>query len=233
MVFFAIPFTILALTFMVNAVNMMDGMDGLSGGVAFLALIGLLLIAVSEGGFPLASTILLFASALAAFLLFNLRFPWRSGAIVFLGDSGSMVLGFVLAWFAISLAGEPSGGVAPITVAWVLIIPAADSLAVIFRRIRRGRSPLAPDRTHLHHILLRAGFSVRQAWLVIMVNQFAWVAVAVGCHLADCSQPRQFVMVTLVILGYITFSLNARYFIRARLRARRVSDFREFGSELG
>ena len=230
---FAIPFTILAVAFMINAVNMMDGMDGLSGGVGLLALIGMFLIAYSDGNLSLASKILLFASALTAFLLFNIRFPWRPGALVFLGDSGSMVLGFVLAWFAISLAGEPSGSVAPIIVAWLLIIPAADSLAVIFRRIRRGRSPLAPDRTHLHHILQRAGFSVSQAWVVIMVNQFAWVVVAVSCHLVDCSQPRQFVLVTLVMLGYITFSLNARYFVRARLRARRASGLREFGPELG
>lgn len=230
---FAIPLTILAVAFMVNAVNMMDGMDGLCGGVVFLALIGLFLIALGAGSLPLASAILVLASALAAFLLFNVRFPGRSRAIVFLGDSGSMMIGFALAWFAVALAGDPSGSVAPITVAWLLIIPAADSLAVIVRRTLRGRSPMAPDRTHLHHILLRAGFSVRQAWLVVMLNQLALVGVAVGCHLAACSQPWQFVLAIMVFLGYITFSMNARYFIRARLRSRRVPGFGRLSTHCG
>lgn len=226
----AIPFTVLAVAFLINAVNMMDGMDGLCGGVTFLALVGLFLIAVSVGEVLLASAILIIASALAAFLLFNVRFPWRSRAIVFLGDSGSMMLGFALAWFAVSLAGDPSGSVAPITVAWLLIIPAADSLAVMLRRCLRGRNPMAADRTHLHHILLRSGFSVRKGWFLIMLNQLALVAVAVGCHLAACPQPWQFALVALVLLGYVSFSLNARYFIRARLRARRVSGFGKLGT---
>jgi UDP-GlcNAc:undecaprenyl-phosphate/decaprenyl-phosphate GlcNAc-1-phosphate transferase len=215
------PLSILAIALMINAVNMMDGMDGLSGSIVFVALGGMSIIALTTGQAPLGWTALLLMAALAGFLVMNLRFRWRARAHAFLGDSGSMALGFALAWLAVSLAGDRTTGVAPITVAWLLLLPAADCLAVFIRRLRWGRNPLSADRSHLHHILLRAGFSVRATWWILVLNQLALVGIGVGCHLVGCPQPVLFVLAAMVMLGYIGFSLQGGQFLRAVRRARR------------
>lgn len=221
---FAVPFTVLAIAFLINAVNMMDGMDGLSGGVVFIAILALAALAFSVDMDALGQMVLLLAAALAGFLLFNLRFPWRNRALVFLGDSGSMLLGFSLAWFAVALGGTPETGVAPVTVALLLLIPVADSLAVMIRRSLHGRSPLSSDRTHLHHILLRAGISVRRVWSIIMLNQLLLALFALGSHQYGVPQHLQALLAGLVLAGYVAFSLRGARFLRYMgWRRRRVS----------
>ncbi|AGA33051.1 Undecaprenyl-phosphate N-acetylglucosaminyl 1-phosphate transferase [Thioalkalivibrio nitratireducens DSM 14787] len=214
-------FTILCVAFMINAINMMDGIDGLAGSISLLAAVGLSVLAVSAGMGGKAAAGVLLASGLAAFLLFNLRSPWLRRAAVFLGDSGSMVLGFVLAWLAVAITQPAASGVAPVSIAFLLLLPAADSLGVFVRRLRRGRNPLAADRTHLHHVLCRAGLPVTTVVLLIAGNQLVLVLLALACHFGGCPEPLQFAMVTLLLLAYVGFSLNAHHFLRAMLRGRR------------
>ncbi|AHE97812.1 UDP-phosphate alpha-N-acetylglucosaminyl 1-phosphate transferase [Thioalkalivibrio paradoxus ARh 1] len=218
-------FTILCVAFMINAINMMDGIDGLAGSISLLAVAGLSVLALSAGMDAKAAVGVLLASGLAAFLLFNLRSPWLRRAAVFLGDSGSMVLGFVLAWLAVAITQGPASSVAPISIAFLLLLPAADSLSVSFRRLRRGRNPLAADRTHLHHVLCRAGFPVSTVVALIAGNQLALVLLALACHFGSCPEPLQFALFTLLLLAYVGFSLNAHHFLRAmrRLRRRRLA----------
>lgn len=218
---FSAPLTILAVALMVNAINMMDGMDGLAGSVGWLALGGLAILAFDVGETMLGSLALLVIAALTGFLVMNLRFGRASRARAFLGDSGSMPLGYALAWFGVSLAGSGTTVVAPITVAWLLLLPAADCLAVFFRRLSGGRNPLAPDRTHLHHIFLRAGFSVRQTWSILILNQLLLVSIGVAGHLLGWPQPLQFFLAAAMMLGYLGFSLSSRRFLRTMARRHR------------
>lgn len=159
--FWALPFTVFSVIGMINAINMSDGMDGLAGGLALIALIWFMIVALALGAYR-ASLILFFMAVLIGFLACNLRHRWRRKAGVFMGDAGSMMLGMVLAWLAISLSQRPGAQLSPIVAVWILGLPLLDTVSVMVRRVAKGRSPFSPDREHLHHILLLAGYSDAQ-----------------------------------------------------------------------
>jgi UDP-GlcNAc:undecaprenyl-phosphate GlcNAc-1-phosphate transferase len=106
-----------------------------------------------------AERLLAAAAAVLGFLVWNLRRPGLPQARVFLGDAGSMVLGFVIAWTAVRLSQNPAHPVSPVLGPWTVAVPLIDCVALILRRWRQGRSPFAGDRDHLHHLLLDAGYS--------------------------------------------------------------------------
>ena len=154
-------FTVFAVVGMINAFNMIDGLDGLAGGLALIAVGWLLLLCLNA---PVvmdsrAGMLMVLAMALAGFLVFNLRHPWRTRAAVFMGDAGSTMLGFALAWFMIRMTQHPQGGMDPITAVWIVALPLLDTVTVMMRRISAGCSPFAADRQHLHHLLLGHGLS--------------------------------------------------------------------------
>jgi UDP-GlcNAc:undecaprenyl-phosphate/decaprenyl-phosphate GlcNAc-1-phosphate transferase len=156
---FAIPLTIFAIVGVINSVNMMDGLDGLGGSIAFVAFAWYAAVAF-DSGFEVSFRIaIIFCGAIAGFLLFNLRFPWQPHARVFLGDAGSLMIGFALGWFAIDLTQGPGRTFPPIAALWVLLLPLADCVSLMSRRLRRRRSPFVADRQHIHHYLLARGFS--------------------------------------------------------------------------
>jgi UDP-GlcNAc:undecaprenyl-phosphate GlcNAc-1-phosphate transferase len=154
------PLTVFAVLGVINAMNMIDGVDGLAGGIALIALLVFAAFVAAVG--QLHTTLLLpLIAAIAGFMLFNLRTPWRPQALVFMGDAGSVLLGFALAWYAVNLA-EVRQVFTPITAIWILAIPLMDTTALMIRRVLKGRSPFDADRNHLHHILLRSGFTPGQ-----------------------------------------------------------------------
>jgi UDP-GlcNAc:undecaprenyl-phosphate GlcNAc-1-phosphate transferase len=179
---FVVPMTIFAIVGVVNAVNMMDGLDGLAGCIAFTAFAWYAIIAGQSGLEVQFKTALIFCSAIAGFLLFNLRFPWQPRARVFLGDAGSLMLGFALGWFAIDLTQGPGRQFPPIAALWVLLLPLADCVSVMTRRIMRGSSPFLADSHHIHHYLLARGLSHGQTLGVLVacstlfgaIGYFGW-----------------------------------------------------------
>lgn len=166
---FAAPLTIFAIVGVMNAVNMLDGMDGLSGSVALVAFAWYAAIAWFSGLNVQFATALILCGAIAGFLLFNLRFPWQTHAKVFLGDAGSLMIGFALGWFAIDLTQGEGRSLPPIAALWVLLLPLADCVSLMARRIRARKSPFDGDRHHIHHYLLARGFSHNQT-LAILVS---------------------------------------------------------------
>lgn len=187
--FAAVPFTVIGLIGVVNAMNMTDGVDGLAGSVALTALISFLsvlfLISAPTGDvypflYEQGLIALSLCGALVAFLGFNLRAPWLRQATVFLGDAGSNLLGFVLAWYAIGTTNNTiPGGLAPVCALWILIVPLFDSLSCIVRRLLSMRNPMRPDRQHLHHLLLVKGFTPTQVTLILSCTNAAGGAIAV------------------------------------------------------
>ena len=156
--------TVVWLVGITNAINWLDGLDGLAAGVAGIAAVGL--ISVSFSLHQVAAGFL--AAALAGCCLGFLRHNFNP-ARIFMGDGGSYFLGFTLA--AVSIVG-PAKGLTTVSLVLPLLIlslPLADMSAVIMGRLREGRSPFYPDRRHLHHRLLRAGFSHRRTVLLIYV----------------------------------------------------------------
>jgi UDP-GlcNAc:undecaprenyl-phosphate GlcNAc-1-phosphate transferase len=163
----AIPFTVFAVIGIINAFNMIDGADGLAGGVSLVALGLFGSVALIVGMVLHATLIFTLAGAVLGFLVFNMRSPWRKQASIFMGDAGSMMLGFALVWFAVDL----SRIITPVAVAWIFSIPLMDTVSCMLRRILKGLSPFSADREHLHHVLMRAGLSVSGAvWLIILIS---------------------------------------------------------------
>lgn len=165
----AIPMTLIGVVGMINAVNLSDGVDGLAGSLVLVAMIYLSVLAWSSGNILLLNEFSVIIGALFVFLLFNWRYLGRLRAKIFMGDAGSMLLGFLLAWYFISLSQGELRLISPVTALWLFAMPLFDTVGVMLRRTLHGRSPFSPDREHMHHILLHAGFSTRKAVSLIVV----------------------------------------------------------------
>lgn len=167
----AIPFTLFCVIGIMNAMNMIDGIDGLAGGVGLIAA-GWLCLAGGIGHQLVDARVLcILSAAIAAFLIFNLRHPWRRHAAVFLGDAGSMFLGFVLVWFAVFITQTTPRDFYPISAVWILGVPIMDTVYVMLRRMVRGISPFSADRWHVHHTLIYMGLSETQtSWLLLAAS---------------------------------------------------------------
>nr|WP_276569393.1 MraY family glycosyltransferase [Halorhodospira halophila] len=175
----AVPFTVFCVVGLINAVNMFDGVDGLAAGTVAAALGWLVLAGAVNGGASWLVLAGLFLASVCAFLIFNMRNPWRRKAACFLGDSGSMMLGFALAWFAVEAAQGDHALLPPVAIAWILALPVLDTLTLMGRRILRGRHPFHPDREHLHHIFYRAGFTPGQTVTVLVLASLALGSIGV------------------------------------------------------
>lgn len=165
----AVPFTIVAVVGLLNSINMIDGVDGLAGGFSLLVFAVLAGAGYLVGGVALTSLSILIG-AVIAFLAFNMRLPWRRRAAVFLGDAGSLILGFALAWFAVAFSQGQSPILRPITMVWLFGLPLADTGYLMLARAIRNGSPMRADRRHFHHLLQRLGLSPGQtcwAWLAV------------------------------------------------------------------
>jgi UDP-GlcNAc:undecaprenyl-phosphate GlcNAc-1-phosphate transferase len=173
--FWAIPFTLIALLGLINAVNMADGADGLAGSLALIAFVFLAVSALLVGRPVSAQFLFTIIAVLLAFLSMNMRFPWQKHAKVFLGDSGSMMLGMLLTWFSVEVARGPLG-IPPIVAVWFLAVPLIDMAVVILRRLVRGHSPFRAGRDHFHHMLIAVGLSPGAAVQFVMLIAFALAA---------------------------------------------------------
>tara|TARA_B100000768_G_scaffold177549_1_gene191897 strand:- start:20 stop:1087 length:1068 start_codon:yes stop_codon:yes gene_type:complete len=160
---FGIPFTIFCAVGLMNAFNMIDGINGLCAGCAMLAL--LLIGFYSE--FIYDSMLILVIGSMIGFLLFNLKiFGKKRG--VFLGDHGSNLIGFLVAWSAIYVSQNEVYNTSPITMVWFVAIPFLDCIGLIFSRINKGISWAKPGRDHIHHKLMSM-FSQEISLLIILV----------------------------------------------------------------
>ncbi len=158
----AVPFSIFAIVGVANAINLSDGMDGLAGGLALISTAFVAASAYFSGRLVTFDTLLILGGALIGFLYFNMRFPWQRRARVFMGDSGSLMLGFVLAWAVIRVTQAEKNALPPAAALWFFAIPLWDTVSLMARRVRKGKSPFHPGRDHLHHILLRVGYTDSQ-----------------------------------------------------------------------
>ena len=156
-----IPFTIFCVVGIMNAFNMIDGINGLCSGCGMLAL---LLVGFSSG-LIYDSTLILIIGSMIGFLLFNLSvFGEKRG--VFLGDHGSNMIGFWVAWSTIYASQNKIYDIEPITMIWFVAIPLLDCIGLLFTRRRKGVSWSTPGRDHIHHILMNK-FS--QGWTLLII----------------------------------------------------------------
>jgi UDP-GlcNAc:undecaprenyl-phosphate GlcNAc-1-phosphate transferase len=158
----ALPITLLWVVGITNALNLVDGLDGLASGVAFFAATTMFVVAILQRNIPLALLTAALSGSTLAFLRFNFN-----PATVFLGDSGSMFLGFLLASFALMWSGKASTLVAVVAPLFALGLPIAEVGISVFRRFVRGQPIFAADREHIHHRLLGQGNNTKRTVLTL------------------------------------------------------------------
>ncbi len=160
----AIPVTMFWLVGLTNTVNLIDGLDGLAAGVAAIASFTILLVALEQGFILVAVMTAALAGAAVGFLKYNFN-----PAEIFMGDTGSMFLGFMLAGISVTGAVKSVATIALVVPIFALGLPILDTTFAIVRRVRGGVPIFKPDKGHLHHRLLSVGFTQRQAVLLMYV----------------------------------------------------------------
>ena len=162
-----VPLTALSVAGLCNAYNMIDGIDGLAAATAALPLLVLYLLAI-QAGHPGASALLVMLVPLGIFLLFNLGPNNRLLPKMFLGDGGSMTLGFLVTSSLVYFSQGDNALIKPVTALWLVTVPLMDMLTTLLRRLKHGGKLMAADRSHLHHTLIGLALDQRQT-LVLLV----------------------------------------------------------------
>lgn len=196
--YLAIPITIFGVVGIINALNMADGIDGLAA-VTFILPVGVLCVLSSDNGMQLWLILLLIC--LLVFLGFNKSSRYK----VFLGDNGSMFLGFILAWLLVYLSQNSTAVMLPVTALFLVALPVYDTIFVMLRRIKSGISPFQPDKSHLHHLFLACGFSQTKTLIAMMLSQSLLISFGVLLFIAKVPEYIQFY--TFVVLSCVYYLL--------------------------
>ncbi len=201
----SIPLTMLAIVGVTNAVNLADGLDGLAGGICLLVFATIGYLAHTQGDSSLTIGSAAMAGAIVGFLRFN-TYP----ATIFMGDSGSYLLGFAAAVMSLILTQRPEGGPAPALPLLFLGVPILDTLMVMGERIAAGVSPFKPDKKHLHHRLLALGFTHKEAVTIIYVLH------SLLCYGAVAIEDLHFLRIVAIFLGLLAAASLTLYSLEAR-----------------
>jgi UDP-GlcNAc:undecaprenyl-phosphate GlcNAc-1-phosphate transferase len=161
--------TLLAVWAAINAFNMVDGIDGLLGGLSCVTFGAMGFVMYLHGYEELALWCFAMIIATLPYIFLNLGICGRRYK-VFMGDAGSTLIGFTVIWILLQSTQGVVHPMRPVTALWLIAIPLMDMVAIMYRRIRKGMSPFSPDRQHIHHLIMRAGFTSRQAFMLITLS---------------------------------------------------------------
>ena len=200
----AIPFTVFAVVGVINAVNLIDGLDGLAGGVSVIALGAFFVLAWKSGNVQAMLLCAALLGALLGFLKYN-YFPAR----IFMGDTGSLVVGFLLGFLAVLLTQGHGGTVSPVLPVLILGMPIVDTLWVMTRRLLNGHSPFAPDKTHVHHKFLDLGLEHRFTVIFIYGISLFWALASLLLHRLP-----EYLLLLLFLAATGAFYLALRHVLR-------------------
>lgn len=196
----SIPITIFWIVAITNAINLIDGLDGLAAGVSTIALVTIAFIAILQGNIFIIMICSVLIGSLLGFLVFNFH-----PAKIFLGDSGALLLGFIIGF--LSLLGFKN--ITFISLSFpivILAVPFIDTLFAMIRRVKRGQHIMQADKSHLHHKLLDLGYTHRQTVILIYAMAIMFSVVSVILYL---SQPWGFFLTVLLII--ITIELIVEF----------------------
>lgn len=197
--------TVVAICGAINAYNMMDGIDGLAGFMAMISFAGLALLFHDK--MPLLADLSqVFILALIPYLCANLSL-FSAKRKIFLGDAGSMLLGFVIGFMVIfgSQQTSSSNAFKPVTALWIIGLPLMDMVGIMTRRILKGQSPLRPDRNHLHHILMHAGFTPKESLCIMAALASLMTFIGV---LGEYLHVHETMMMLLFLIMFVLYSVS-------------------------
>jgi UDP-GlcNAc:undecaprenyl-phosphate/decaprenyl-phosphate GlcNAc-1-phosphate transferase len=208
------PVTVVAIIGLMNAFNLMDGIDGLAGSLELVSITAIVMFAEPPALQEMVLLLALLATASLPYLITNLGFMGRK---IFLGDAGSMLIGYLLAWSLVRMSQSSQSHLSPVDVLWCVALPVFDTFAVMLRRARQGKSPFKPDRGHIHHILMDAGLGPRTTLVALttLAACFALVGAAIA-HSATSAG----LNLTVFCLGMMVYIVTVTK-VRARQEANR------------
>ena len=190
----SVPFSVtLALT-AINAFNMFDGSDGVAGTQGLVGLLFLGLACLVAGTLEYLPMIATLMGCIIGFLVFNWPSRRMRNLRAFMGDSGSTMLGFSLAWISIEVSQSPARAISPVVILWVFAIPIFDLFSSMVRRIAQGYSPFHGDSEHLHHVLRRLGMSPRRVAQIVLFSASVCAGFGVGGYIFGVSDGWLFVL---------------------------------------
>ena len=206
--YISIPLTYLWLIGVTNAINLLDGLDGLAGGVSLIVLSSFGAIAYMDQDWMTFGICLAFIGGILGFLKYNYH-----PAKIFMGDTGSLMLGFLIA--AISLKGlqKSDGNVALLVPLIALMVPIGDTSLAFIRRLLKGKHPFQADKDHLHHRLIALGLSHKQAVHVIYL---ASILFAIAAYLISSENKTYGLLMLILVVIVVVFSLNRLGYLEAR-----------------
>lgn len=195
---FGIPFTLVVAVYITNAINLIDGVDGLASGLCSIALLTYGVVYFLLGQYVYAMLAAGTLGVLIPFYFYNVFGDARKRKKIFMGDTGSLTIGMVIAFLSIHMIQTPSSpsiwNANMAAIAFVpLLIPCFDVLRVYGERIVNHKNPFLPDKRHIHHKLLDLGFSQRRTMVCIVIAQFLFTAVNVWLSM--------FVNITILLFG--------------------------------
>lgn len=224
--------TLFAVWAAINAFNMVDGIDGLLGGLSCVSFGAMGILLYLGGHMNLALWCFAMIAATLPYILLNLG-VFGKRFKVFMGDAGSTMIGFTAIWILIQTTQGKQHPINPVTALWIIAIPLIDMIAIMYRRLHKGMSPFSPDRQHIHHLMMRAGFTSRQAFVLITLA--AALLAAVGVLGEYLSFVPEWVMLALFLLAFLLYGYClkrawrvARFIKRIKRRMRNADEQKQF-----
>lgn len=208
--------TTIAIIGCITAFNMVDGIDGLLASLASVTFLALGFMFYQAGEVKLTIFCFIFVLSMFPYILCNLELIPKRSFKVFMGDSGSFLIGFTIVWLLIHSSQSISNEVQailmkPVTALWLIAVPLMDMAMVMLRRLRKKQSPFKADRLHLHHICMRLGLSSRQT--LAFITFWALLFAAFGI-LGQVFQVHEHVMLILFLLAFTCYVFIISYIWR-------------------
>ncbi|MBB1275957.1 UDP-N-acetylglucosamine--undecaprenyl-phosphate N-acetylglucosaminephosphotransferase [Pseudoalteromonas sp. SR43-3] len=217
---FGAVITVLAVIGCINAFNMVDGIDGLLGGLSMVTFASIGILLLLSGEQSLSYLCLLLVVCMVPYIVMNLGLTGRERK-VFMGDAGSMMIGFTVIWLLIGASqAEGNPMIRSVTALWLIAVPLMDMSAIMIRRVKQGKSPFKPDRDHLHHVCQRLGFSSLQTLglICLIASLFASVGILGEVLLIpEYIMFYSFVIIFIVYLGILINYCKVINFFRNKL----------------
>lgn len=209
---FAIPFTIFAVVGVTNAVNLLDGLDGLAAGGTAIACLAFGTLAYQSGNYSLLALDVALIGAIIGFLRYN-TYP----ATIFMGDSGSLFLGYCMGIFSVMLVTAGNGNVTISTYIPLIIlaVPILDTLVVMSKRLCNGNRVFSPDKSHIHHRLLEIGIGHKYSVILVYGISYLLSLFAVLCY-----KVQDYILVAVLFVGATSFYALITLLFRVRIAGR-------------
>jgi len=192
---------------------MIDGLDGLAGGICLTAFASFAYLSFIAGYTTLLLLSLAICGSLIAFLIYN----WYPSKL-FMGDAGSIFLGFAAAFISIALTQGRGSPISPVIPLMILSVPIVDTITVMIKRLMKGKNPFYADKAHLHHILLKMGFSRRQTASIIIILSGFFCSVAIAGTLLRIPGYYLFFFFMAYFTVYFTASFHIKKMIKNRAK---------------